>query len=446
MKRVLLWLLAGLTLALLVAVLGFRFWFQSVFIPSERCRQSLARSASQALGAECSLMPIQATSGSLYSDGFLARNSPDFRQLKADQIRAEVRIALWSRECTIEHVEISRLHLDLGAPSSERVPACPNIGRPPIENTETTNPIGSRFLVKEVTINDFQAALGGAEWKGTRFVAQAGEATHFNGVEWIANGRGGSIKSRLGPDWQVQTVDARLRGKSLFLTGAKLRTGERGEATLDCEFGSGNPHANVSFNGVPAVSWLPVDWRARLTGDLSGRLALTNRFGGIDTVEGNLTLSDGELTALPVLDQLATLTHTDSFRRLRIHKGSAQIVPSDCFKGMLRVNRLLLESEGLLKVEGDFEIEAGQINGTVQVGLTPSTLQWIPGAKERIFTTSRDGYFWTPVKLSGPADHPNEDLSARLAVAAAEKTVDDLQQGVQGTAKGVLDLVAPLLP
>jgi len=129
-----------------------------------------------------------------------------------------------------------------------------------------------------------------------------------------------------------------------------------------------------------------------------------------------------------------------------IHKGTAQIVRSAVSNGTLRVNGFPIESEGLFKIESAFEIKAGQIEGTLQVGVVPSALQWVPGAKESVFTTSRNGYLWTPVRLSGPADHPSEDLTARLAAAAAEKTVNDVRQGVHDTAKGVLDLVVPLLP
>ena len=65
-----------------------------------------------------------------------------------------------------------------------------------------------------------------------------------------------------------------------------------------------------------------------------------------------------------------------------------------------------MESEGLIRVEGSFTIEHGQIDGTFQVGLTPATLQWIPGSQGQIFVSSRDGYLWSPMKLSGAGGPP----------------------------------------
>ena len=105
---------------------------------------------------------------------------------------------------------------------------------------------------------------------------------------------------------------------------------------------------------------------------------------------------------------------------------------------------MVVESEGLIRVEGTYTIVDGRIDGSFQVGLTPATLQWIPGSQEEIFTDSRDGYRWTPMRLTGPVDHPNDDLTPRLAAAAGD-TIIKSAAGVEGTVKkvgqGVLDLL-----
>ena len=82
----------------------------------------------------------------------------------------------------------------------------------------------------------------------------------------------------------------------------------------------------------------------------------------------------------------------------------------------------------------------------IQAGVAPSTLEWIPGARERVFTVSRDGYLWTPVRLSGPIAHPSEDLTARLAQAATVQSINEVRQSVRDSARGLLDLVTPLIP
>ena len=442
MKRVLLCLLAVVVVALVAAVPGFRFWFQSVYLPSERCRQWLNQSASRALEARGEFMPLQTSPGAIYSDGFVAFDGPCFRRLQLDQIRGEVRFGLLSRTCTVDHLEINRLRLELAGvvpgPNPTLRPA------PAILVSQASRVEGGRLSVRQVTINNLELAGEGLSWKGTRWMAHSLDEVSINGPEWLANGLGGTVTFGSSPEWRVETVDARFRGKSVFLTGAKLRMKELGEASLDGEFAPGDPaKVRVTFSGVPAVSYLPEDWRARLTGDVSGSLTSTLTDGGVQTAEGKLMLLDGELTALPVLDQIATLTRTDGFRRMRLQKCSANIEKS---KGGLAVSQLVMESEGLLRAEGGFFIKAGQIEGVLQVGVAPSALQWIPGATERVFTVARDGYLWTPVRISGAAEHPDEDLTVRLAAAATGKAIDEVTGTVRDTANGLLDLVAPLLP
>jgi hypothetical protein len=77
----------------------------------------------------------------------------------------------------------------------------------------------------------------------------------------------------------------------------------------------------------------------------------------------------------------------------------------------------------------------------VQLGVTPSSLQWLPGSQERVFTVSRDGYLWSPVRISGLAAKPKEDLSPRLAAAAKSALFDTAEGAAQdatGSAKGLL--------
>jgi hypothetical protein len=94
-----------------------------------------------------------------------------------------------------------------------------------------------------------------------------------------------------------------------------------------------------------------------------------------------------------------------------------------------------------MRIEGAFTVVGGQIDGTFQVGVTPSSLQWLPGSQERVFTVARAGYLWTPMRLTGAIEHPSEDLTPRLAAAASGAIIRNVEGTVRETAKGVLDLL-----
>ncbi len=104
-----------------------------------------------------------------------------------------------------------------------------------------------------------------------------------------------------------------------------------------------------------------------------------------------------------------------------------------------------MESEGLIRTEGGFTVRANQIDGTLQVGLARSAVRWLPVVGARVFNLpERDGYLWTTVHLSGPVNHPTEDLTPRLLAATQQEILDKARQGagtVIDTAKGLLDLL-----
>ena len=142
------------------------------------------------------------------------------------------------------------------------------------------------------------------------------------------------------------------------------------------------------------------------------------------------------------MNQLALFTASERYRAAELQNARADF---DWNAGNLVVSNLLVESEGLLRVEGGFTVRANQIDGTLQVGLARSAVRWLPVVGTRVFNLpERDGYLWTTVHLSGPVNHPNEDLTARLLAATEQEVIDKAQQGagaVIDTAKGLLDLL-----
>ena len=119
----------------------------------------------------------------------------------------------------------------------------------------------------------------------------------------------------------------------------------------------------------------------------------------------------------------------------------------------MKITNLVAESKGLLRLEGNCTIAAGgAISGTLRVGVTPQTLQWLPGSRERVFTVVQNGYVWTDVEISGSLQDLREDLSSRLAAAMRDETIDhgaraiqELPDAARDGARGVLDALIPLI-
>jgi hypothetical protein len=197
----------------------------------------------------------------------------------------------------------------------------------------------------------------------------------------------------------------------------------------------------VQLTHVPLEPLLPIDWRVRLHGSVSGLTKIHAPLAdpALLRVEGSLRLTNGHVEALPVLNQIALFTRTERFRRLVLTKASLDFTRD---AQLLTATNVLLESEGLLRIEGQFTVVQEQINGTFAVGVTAASLQWLPGAQARVFTVARDGYLWTPMQVSGPVSRPGEDLTPRLVQAAA----GELLETPESMAREAVKLLRGLIP
>jgi hypothetical protein len=173
------------------------------------------------------------------------------------------------------------------------------------------------------------------------------------------------------------------------------------------------------FIGVPAREVVSEDWRSRLSGNIEGDVSAQGVRTAPPTVEGDVQLREGVLTALPILDRLATYTGVQRFKRLVLDIASTHVKHTP---QVTQLDKIVLQSNGLLRIEGALTIRDQQIDGNFMVGVTPETLSWIPGARQHVFTmtnpTAPAGMLWTTLKISGTMDAPREDLSGRIVDGA----------------------------
>ena len=183
---------------------------------------------------------------------------------------------------------------------------------------------------------------------------------------------------------------------------------------------------------------MSADWKSKISGTLYGDIIVTGnpKKRNTLTTKGTLHLKDGVIESLSMLKLIADYTKMQRFKRLALHKVSADFV----IKGnRLEISNLILQSDGLTRLEGTFIVEDRKIiKGQFLLGVTPGTLRWIPGAKQKVFSNSKNGFLWTPLEITGTLDEPRENLSARLAGAAVESLVKDAPKEAIDAAKKLL--------
>lgn len=238
----------------------------------------------------------------------------------------------------------------------------------------------------------------------------------------------------------------RVSDSQLQISDAALRWKQASEATLrgTVKYETGAWQIFTHVKAVPMDEFLDAWWKQRLSGKIEGDLEMAGARNAPPAWKADLSLKDGELTGLPILDKLVTYTNTHRFKRLVLDICSASIRPQG---DALRIEKIIVQSNGLLRIEGALTIRGRALEGDFLLGVTPETLSGIPGANNRVFVESNPGappgLQWTRVHIVGTLDAPMEDLSSRLIGAAGMSLLLDTPGAIVG--QGAETLLKPVL-
>ncbi len=421
------------------AFLATRWWLNR-YLHGDAFRQTISQKTSHALRAQGEFLPLHWAGQSVYSDGFYARGALDSHidEIRLDQVRAELDVqGLIRRAWRVNHLEIQRLKLILKPALSSPIPSPiaptgqpqspPKLGPIRIQELNLSWPMPGN------TTGNLERARATVEISPNTI-----SLTGFDGILRL-------------PDLPPLTVDTcRLRAQqqTLHIIEANLTSSSEGafactgQASLDP-----NQDLNllIGFQNVPLAPWLPVDWRARLTGRAQGACNLRGPAASISsmTATGSIQLLNARLEALPVLDRIAMFTQTQQFRSIGFQRATANFHHAN---QQLQLRNVSLESTGLLRIEGNCDIQNQTIEGKFDVGVAPATLRWLPGSRSQVFTLEREGYLWTTVRITGPLTNIQEDLSSRLVAAAGTEVIEGVRTTIEQGAQKALDLFRNLLP
>jgi len=427
------------------------------YLHGDSFRALLNEKTSAFFATDGEYLPIHCDGFSFYSDSYAARGSSGVpvKELRADQIRADFEPgALFQGAWQVSNLQIQRVKVALNTmtpPVSVATLPVSSLPTAPLKPRSWWIP--ERFELKRAKIEETTVTWSPPGREGSllnmRLVLEP------NGRDLIATGYGGRLQQAGWPALNVDHVKLRCRYPDLFLTDSLFQLGDSENINVSGQAGLGQNRAVdllVKFNGISISPYLPVDWRAGVKGNANGEARVTGSIDDAASLQatGNITLTGGQFEALPILEKISAFTRTQEFRRFALQKAEANFV---WVGPKLTVSQLVAESERLIRIEGGFTVERGTLQGTFQLGVTPSCLHWLPGSRTRVFTQEHDGYAWTVMKVSGPLDNLTEDLSARLVAAAGDEMIEGakgtIDSGIKGSiesAKGLFDLLKPLAP
>ena len=428
--KVLAWTGVALLVLFFAGLATVKMWVNS-YLRSAEFRKQITERTAEHLQAQVEIAPIRFDTTEFSCAGLKGEGARDgkFSDIKVEDVHGEFRIpSVWrmlfgDKKFRVESVDVQRVtvnffenRLALSLPHPEKKDKMTEIGR-----------IG----VRELLVN----------WEGGSVSGLAVTGTPVEGG-WKIVGDGGHAKQRGLPDMDITALRVVHKEPTLFVQEAKLRA-EGGEISVTGEV---TEHEKVDLqfktSGLNVTPLLPEDWRARLHGRVKGdgRIQISLRDGSPSSpvITGHAELQQAVLEALPVLEKIANFTKTDRFRRLQLNQVRGDFRYD---KSGLHVSNLTVESDRLIVVKGAFTVANGEIDGTFDLGITPAPLQFLPGSQDKVFSAPRDGYAWTPLRITGPVRTPREDLSARLYAAVENAVVEKVQTTATEAVGGAVNTV-----
>lgn len=447
-----LWVFLGVVALLLaVAFLVISSRVHS-FLRSEDFRKLVSEKTGDAFRAEAQYAPLRWAGDSVFSDSLKATGNPGsiVAGIEASQVRASVNWrAIFEGAWRVEDVDVLNFQGTFRPGSPE---AGKDGGDPPVVASGFAKWLPSRFELGRLSIGKAQINFLGANGQPIIALSDSVIKVQPNGSAWSIDGNSGTLRLPSLPVLNVSSFRTRIQGSTFFLTDASFRLGDTGKISASGEFAD-TSKLRVQWDQVDIAPFLASEWKDRFSGIMAGTSDISWPSSGVAdaTATGKFRVTEGLVQNVSTLEEVAKFTSAPQFKRMPVQEFSGDYRWS---KGNLVLTNLVLESKGLLRVEGTCSISAnGALDGQLRVGVTSQSLQWLPGSQERVFTVAQNGYLWTNVRIGGTLDSVHEDLSSRLVNAAGQqvietgaKAIENLPNATKGGVKDVLNILSPLIP
>jgi hypothetical protein len=276
------------------------------------------------------------------------------------------------------------------------------------------------FLPNRVYLKRIETPQANLTWRFRNeqagfFATQLLITPHGPDFEYLATG--GRLKTALLPDLDLRRAHLLITKTLLTIYDIDLASNSNSAESIYARANAAigkdrSVDLRANFNQVPIRSWLPAEWKEHLAGYAFGDLHWAGKDPKLESSsgEGSLSVKNGRIDNLPVLEKLAELSQKKSIEHLAL---------SDCSLRFgwkypkIDIENIAIEERGKFRIEGELSIEQRRLRGTIRLGLTREYLDWLPNPEE-VFSRKQDGYLWTNVHLSGTIDDPGQDLSPRI--------------------------------
>jgi hypothetical protein len=437
------------TLILGVVAMGGSYLWLRAWLHGESFRRMLAGQTDKALDVSSEYGAFRWSGTRMDTSSFVASGDALVKSIDAEGLLVEVGLGGWWKGVwQIDDARARRIEVVIDATAADRVKSAATPAGSPAAPAQKQKKWYDSLIPHEVELKQVDLAssavkvitrsgpvgIAGTSWHLTPDAASEGS--------YRAEGNGGTVKLpwKRAPRMNLGRARLLYRGETIYLTGADFQVYESGRLDLSGEMsvkGDGYTFTG-DLRDVYCAEILPEDWKQRLSGKVDAGFTVEGGKAG-PAVTGKLALTNGVLTAMPLLDSLSAYADTTRFRRLALEEGKTDFSWEE---ETLVLRNLVLASEGLMRLEGSLRMDPQeQLDGRFRLGIVPGVLARIPGAESVVFRPGERGLLWTDLRITGTRDDPQEDLSRRLIEAAGLRMFEVLPETGERVLKFTQDVI-----
>jgi hypothetical protein len=424
------WLVKATVGLLVLGVVGFGgvYWMAQRYLHSDSFRKLLSAEASAVGGVEGEFSSFHWEGMATKTDFYEGVGEGFVTHIKADHLRTEIGLGGISRGVwEISDSSIKRLEISLDSKKRANPSLFRNPQKSPLKKRTDFTWLPKKFDFRGLNIKEiiFKAPLdqGLAVASGMSVrVEPAGASDSYR-----AEITGGAVKLpfRFLSELQLDRADLRYQDKQVFLKSARIAwNGGIIEAAGEWDTTTQRFSIEGDASDIQCEYLLNPDWAKRLTGNITSNFLLYNHSTELEAT-GKLTIQNGAITALPMMDVLAAYADTRRFRQFNLTEAHTEW---QWGKSKTALTNVVLASDGLVRLEGNIAIQGERLDGTFRLGLAPGILATIPGAETDVFIVGERGLSWTPLRITGTINDPKEDLTDRLIAAAGMRLLEQIPE------------------
>ncbi len=415
---------AAIVLLLVIGAAFFVDHFVARVVETEKLRTLIAGKTGKELGGSAGFLPITAHGYNVESLGMMVTASAPraLRELRADHLSAHLSLLeLWRGKFRIDHLSARHVQAAYGDAAARLVNRSEFAQPEMVPPSQTETPLS-------VDIRKVSIARADLFWqdpaKDGGQIRDA-EVTCFpDGKNLVVHGHGGLFHQAKWPETRITSLKLYYAKPSLRIDEGQLALGDRGTINVAGEFKfeqEASLDVQLKFEHCPIAPFIPKDNGSKINGTFVGNAHLQKMVGKTQSLvaDGALSVEQAVVKNVAALEKAASFTGKAELNPLHVDEVRGDYRWEN--NGLV-VRDFRAEAKHVLCARGSFIFKNGEVDGTFQLGVAPEIVAKFPGAREEVFTREEKDYLWTSVKISGPLDHPQDDLKPRL-MSALEKHV-----------------------